>query len=49
MIRIKLNEAEREDLFRQDPATRKDGGFQGLLVGFRNMLLDIDVVGGKIV
>ena len=33
---IVLNVAEMEMLFRQDPATESDGGFQGLLIRLQN-------------
>jgi hypothetical protein len=38
MIRVKLNEEEKAELMRQNPATRKDGGFQGLLVSLQENL-----------
>lgn len=34
-MNITLNSAEIDVLFRQDPATRRDGGFQGFLVRLR--------------
>ncbi len=35
---INLNAAEIQELLKQDPATGKDGGWQGLLVGLQNRL-----------
>jgi len=36
MIPVTLNTAEIEVLFRQDPATQRDGGYQSLLVRLQN-------------
>jgi len=35
-MEIILNQTEMEVLFRQDPATKRDGGFQGFLVRLQN-------------
>lgn len=38
MIKVILNEGEKEILFRQSPLTGKDGGWQSLLVGLQRVL-----------
>lgn len=38
MTAITLNEQEREILYRQEPGTGKDGGWQSLLVGIQQAL-----------
>ncbi len=41
-MKVILNAAERAELFKQDPATKGDGGFQSLLVGLQQRLDPID-------
>ncbi len=36
MMQVTLNSAEKEVLFRQDPATQRNGGYQSLLVRLQN-------------